>query len=366
MVIMLADGDGVNTEPGSHRKSLGELAFAAPLSSLGSNVNSWMGGPGMSRERFQSGGMNSFYGDLLYDQVIRQEDFLRKLKEVVPWDSFTHRLLRYYRGKARAGRPPYDPAMLLKMLPLAYLYNLSENDVERFCNRDLPAKYFSRSDVYDLGLAIDDPVPDHSTLTVFKNRILKNGKLGAYTRLLNDIIGIALESGVVFGSLQVIDSTHTIANVNVEKDHRRQKKGERPRDPHARWGVKRTRILGDEKGHKKRVPQFFHGYKMHTSFNAEAQMITSVEASAGNGYDGHYLPSLIESDLSQRLNIDMCTADRGYDDTDDHFFLQTRGIRSAFHLNRYRTHKRDPNKQVWLELKAQPWYKYLVRGTSPV
>ena len=81
---------------------------------------------------------------------------------------------------------------------------------------------------------------------------------------------------------------------------------------------------------------------------------------------GHFLPSLIESDLSQRLNIDICTADRGYDDIDNDFFLQTRGIRSAIHLNRYRTRKKDPNKQVWLKLEAQPWYKYPVRGTSPV
>jgi len=304
----------------------------------------------MSRERFQSTGKTSFYGDYLYDRIVPQDDFLRKLKEVVPWQRFTYKLVKYYKGKARTGRPPYDPAMLLKMLLLGYLYDLSECDVERFCNRDLPAKHF-------LNLAVDAPVPDHSTLTVFKNRILENGRLKAYTRLLNDIIQIAMEQGVVFGSLQIIDSTHTVADVNVQKDDRRQKKGERPRDPSAQWRVKHTRTVRDEKGHKKRVPEYFHGYKMHTSFNAEAQMITSVIVSPGQRYDGHYLPSLIESDLAQDLPIEVCTADRGYDDTDNHFFLQTQGIRSAIHLNRYRTHKKDPNKQVWLDLKAQPWYK---------
>jgi len=82
---------------------------------------------------------------------------------------------------------------------------------------------------------------------------------------------------------------------------------------------------------------------------------------------GHFLPSLIESDLAQDLPIGTCTADRAYDDTDNHFFLQTRGIRNAIHLNRYRRRKRDPNrrcgeaaKQVWMDLKAQPWYKYRV------
>ena len=54
------------------------------------------------------------------------------------------------------------------MLLLAYLYNLSECEAERFCQESMPAKYFSRSDVYDLGIAVDEQVPDHSTLTAFK------------------------------------------------------------------------------------------------------------------------------------------------------------------------------------------------------
>ncbi len=41
---------------------------------------------------------------------------------------------------------------------------------------------------------------------------------------------------------------------------------------------------------------------MHTSFDAEAQMITSLIVSPGQRYDGHDLPSLIESDLSQGVH----------------------------------------------------------------
>ena len=41
----------------------------------------------MSSERFQSTGKSSFYGDYLYDQIVPQDHFLRKLREVVPWQS---------------------------------------------------------------------------------------------------------------------------------------------------------------------------------------------------------------------------------------------------------------------------------------
>ena len=84
----------------------------------------------MSKERFQASGVNSFFGHYLYDRIVPQDSFLRKLRDVVPWDRFADKLLRYYKGKARVGRPPYEPAILLKMLLLAYLYDISECQAE--------------------------------------------------------------------------------------------------------------------------------------------------------------------------------------------------------------------------------------------
>ena len=69
---------------------------------------------------------------------------------------------------------------MLKMLLLSYLYNVSERQVEDLCNLYLPAKSF-------LGLGVDEKAPDHSTLTAFKERILENGRLAAFERLLQDI-----------------------------------------------------------------------------------------------------------------------------------------------------------------------------------
>jgi len=61
-----------------------------------------------------------------------------------------------------------------------------------------------------------------------------------------NLVSLAQEKGVVFGSLQIVDSTHSVANVNVEKDQRRQSKGQSPRDSSASWGVKRSHKVKDE------------------------------------------------------------------------------------------------------------------------
>lgn len=304
----------------------------------------------MTPPRLQATGKASFYGDYLYDRIVPEEHFLRKLRALVPWQRYTYRLLKYYRGKGKVGRPPIDPAIVFKMLLLSYLYELSERQTEEFCNLNLAAKYF-------LGLAIDEQAPDHATLTVFKQRLLENGKLQAYQRLLQRVVADAQEAGISFGTLQLVDSTHSIADVNIAKDRQRTREGDDPRDPDARWGCKGSYRVTDEEGRQYTRHKYFCGYKAHVSMNAASQMITGVIVTAGNVYDGHYLIELIDQDRAQGLPVQTCAADRGYDDTENHFWLTQHGIDNAIHLNRYRTHKKDRNKEVWEELKQQSWYQ---------
>jgi len=300
----------------------------------------------MGQERFKSNTRDSFFGDFLYEQVIPKDHFLVQLKQVVPWQRFTYKLVKYYRGRAKLGRPPYDPAVILKMLLVSYLYDVSERQVEDLCNLYLPAKYL-------LDLGVDEKPPDHSTLSAFKKRILENGKLAAFERMLQDIIRLALEKGIVFGEVQIVDSTHSVANVNVRKDKRRQGKGQAARDGGARWGVKRS--YKKRNGQEEKV--YFYGYKAHVSLNAQTGLITSMVCTAGNAPDGHQLPKLLAKDLAQGLPVQIVTADRGYDDSDNHYLLWDKGLYSAICLNDYRTEKKDPNKAIWLQLQETSQYQ---------
>ena len=304
----------------------------------------------MGKERFVETGKNSFFGDYIYDQIIPQDHFLRKLKQIIPWERFTKRLIGLYKGGGMYGRPPFEPALLLKMEMVAYLYNLSERQVETYVNDNLSAKYF-------VGLAVDQKAPDHSTLTKFRKRLIERGRLEAFEEMLTEIIRIALESGVQFGSIQIVDSVHSVADVNTSKDESRKKKGKGPRDPDAKWGVKHKRKFKDEHGETKEQLEYFKGYKAHVSLNAESGMITNLVVTPGNAYDGHKLPELVNRDLELGLPIDTVAADRGYDDGNNHYFLQTKGLHSAIHLNAYRTKKKDKNKEVWIRLKSTPEYQ---------
>jgi IS5 family transposase len=305
----------------------------------------------MAKRRFKQLGTGSFFGSLVYDRAVPQDHFLRQLDRLVNWAVYTERLLRLYKGGAQLGRPPYNPAVILKMLLLSYLYGLSERQTEVFVNDSLSAKCF-------LGLAVDEAGPDHTTLTTFKRRIIERGGEACLLELLAEIVWQAHEQGVEFGSVQVVDSTHTVANVNTKKDERRQKKeGHGPRDRGARWGVKHTKRSRDKEGKVVRQPEYFYGYKMHTSMNAEAEMITSVVVTAGNGHDGKQFAKLVERDEAFGLPIGTYAGDRGYDGGENHYLLESKGLHSALRLNDYRTKKKDKNKEIWLRLQQSEEYQ---------
>jgi IS5 family transposase len=305
----------------------------------------------MAGKRFKRLGIGSFFGNLVYERAVPGSHFLRHLERVVEWGVFTERLIRLYVGLGEEGRPPYEPAVMLKMLLLSYLYNLSERQTEVYVNDSLSGKCF-------LGLAVDEPAPDHSTLTAFKGRIVERGKEVELKALLEEIVRMAREQGVEFGAIQVVDSTHSVADVNVEKDERRQEKGgKEARDEGARWGVKHKRRSRNEQGEQVEQAEYFYGYKMHTSMNAEAEMITSVVVTAGNGLDGKQFAQLVARDAEQELPVETYAGDRGYDDTENHYLLEEQGKHSALKLNTYRTQKKDSNKEVWVALVQTDEYQ---------
>jgi IS5 family transposase len=305
----------------------------------------------MGKRRFKDLGTGSFFGAMVYDRAVPEGHFLRQLDQLVDWSAYTEKLLRLYTGGAKSGRPPYDPSVILKMLLLSYLYDLSERQTEVYVNDSLSAKCF-------LGLAVDEAGPDHTTLTAFKRRIVEGGGEVLLQEMLAELVCQAQEKGVEFGEVQLVDSTHSLADVNTSKDERRQQKyGQGPRDRGARWGVKHSKRRRNERGQVVHQKEYFYGYKLHVSENAEAELITSLVVTAGNANDGKQFAALVERDEALGLPISTYAGDRGYDGGENHYLLAVMGLHSALHLNDYRTQKKDKNKEVWLRLQRSKAYQ---------
>ncbi len=178
----------------------------------------------------------------------------------------------------------------------------------------------------------------------------------AYEKLFDEIIMIAQEKGIKFGKLQVIDSVHLVADVNISKDRERQGDCKWPRDKDARWGAKGSRAVETPQGKEKKA-HYFYGYKDQVSLNTESEMVTSVVPGLGDEYDGHKLRTLVEKDLRKGMPVGIVAADKGYDDGDNHYYLEKKGISSAIILSRLCTEKKNAYKEGWLRLQESPGYQ---------
>lgn len=320
----------------------------------------------MSKVRFRADTTNSFFGNFLYSQVLPRDNFLVRMKEEIPWERFTQGMLSAYKGGGEYGPTPYAPDKILRMLLVPYLFNISEREAESVVKFNLLAKYF-------VGLGVDELPPDHSTLTVFKERLLKAQGQKAWESLFNKIIAFAKKKGIVFGKLQIIDSTHTTADVNLEKEKEKrgqEKKqgidGKTPRDPDASFKTKGFKEKQTREGKNIMVKDQVYGFKAHTSLNQKTGLITSLKITTARENDGKHFQALVEKDekagivdtkQTDMLKQNIYTADKAYDDGDNHEYLKEKNLVSAIILKKTRLIKKDQNKEIWQKMVSSSIYQ---------
>ena len=307
----------------------------------------------MTLGRYRATSSDSFFGGFLYDQVLNQDHFLVRARREIDWGELSRGFDVVYKGGGEYGPTPYDPSLLLRYLLIPYLFNISEREAEDVVRHNLLAKYF-------VGLGVDQLPPDHSTLTIFKGRLGKIKGQSVWERLLDRVLKQAVQKGIVFGSIQIIDSTHTTANVNRGKDRQRTKGGGAPRDPDAKDGVKRleTKTAIDPHTQRKivvREPVRIYGYKAHVSLNEKTGLVTSVTTTPANEADTNQFIPLVEKDRGKNLPVRAVAADRGYDGGNNHFFCEVRGIIPAIALKKTRTAPR------WRALANKSAYQEAIR-----
>ena len=145
----------------------------------------------------------SFYGSYLYDKIVPPDHLLRKINQVVDF-SFVNNLIRD-RYTPDFGRPAEGPEFMLRLCLLQYLYGDSDRHVIENARINLAYKYF-------LGLAVDEDVPDDTTISCFRAQRLGEEK---FRQVFEQIVKQCIDKGLVKGRRQIIDSTHIIADIAI-------------------------------------------------------------------------------------------------------------------------------------------------------
>jgi len=258
---------------------------------------------------FKQSNQNSFFGHYLYDQIVPADHFLRKVSETVDF-TFVNELCReVYGNLGAAGNRPYEPALLFKILFLSFLYDISGREIEEQINDRLSFKWF-------LNLAVNDPAPDHSTLTYFVERV----GAAKFGEIFNQIVAQAKAQGLIHDRLKIIDSTAITAKVNLNRivrEHQEKKEGnpdpdhtyldQNSPDPDARFG-------------RKSAAKQFYGYKQHLIIDGDSEIIEAVKVTPGNIKDEQVVAPLLDqtklsADGRRKTKI---LADKGYDTNYNH------------------------------------------------
>ena len=139
------------------------------------------------------------------------------LEELVPQNNFYRQLeakldLRFVDdlvGNAYAnsiGRPSIDPVVFFKLQLIMFFEGLrSERQLMEMVNVNLAHRWY-------LGYDLDEPVPDHSSLSKIRSRY----GLGVFQQFFEKIVERGLQAGLVWGEELYFDGTKVRANAAVQ------------------------------------------------------------------------------------------------------------------------------------------------------
>lgn len=233
------------------------------------------------------------FGDGWISAKVGQNAMLERLSGEVKWERF-EKLLARLRPQG-VGRPPYEPLLMLKALLLQQWYALSDAALEEAINDRMSFRRF-------LGLSLEGPSPDHTTLCRFRQRLVEEGLSGA---LFLEFQGQLEARGLILKRGTMIDASL------VETPHRP------PSGDGGREAVDPDAALTARKG----VRGTHYGYKMHAGVDQHSRLIRRIVLTPANINDTVPADDLVCGD--ERAVY----ADRAYSKRDRRTWLARRGIK---------------------------------------
>jgi len=138
------------------------------------------------------GRLDQDQGQLFYsfclDEVVPDDHLVRQIAAVLDL-SWVHAELRPF--YPRMGRPSIDPALMIRMLLIGYVFAIrSERALCREVQVNLAYRWFC-------GLSIADKIPDHSAFSRARNERFRDS--GVFRRVFERVVEECLAAGLVGG-----------------------------------------------------------------------------------------------------------------------------------------------------------------------
>ena len=144
----------------------------------------------------------SFFDSYVEEHFLPGEHELLKIKDEIDF-SFIEKETKDLYAKV-AGRPSYPPEVMFKILFLEFYYNLSDVEVVKQLKFNVLFRYF-------VEIKIEDPLPDDTSLVVFRKRLGEE----RFERIFDEFVKQCKKKGLLEERVKAIDATHIIADVAI-------------------------------------------------------------------------------------------------------------------------------------------------------
>ena len=223
---------------------------------------------------------------------------LERVREMIDFEMFRPTLEEALENKNRknnAGRKPFDPVLMFKILFLQRYYGLADHNTQYQILDRLSFRDF-------LGIQTASDVPDEKTVWKYREALTKSG---TYDKLFDEFSAYMAGKGLVFTEGKIIDASFVEAprQRNTREENRKIKDGEGD----ALWkdnDNKRSHKDIDARWTKKR-DEVHYGYKGHAKADSKTKIIEKYHTTPANVHDtGGVEPLLDEKDKGQDMYMD--------------------------------------------------------------
>lgn len=232
------------------------------------------------------------------EQLVPSDHPIRRLDRVLDLD-FIHETVRdkYCQDN---GRPSIDPEVVTRLFLIQALHGISSvRHLMREVQVNLAYRWF-------IGYRVDEPLPDHSTLSRALDRLGDE----VFDDLFKRSVSQCRRSGLIEGKILHLDAT----TIRADLDANRVNQPDSP-DQDARFG----RFPGG-----KVKP----GYKQHTLADGKKRVVVGLTVTPANCPEGGETSKIVD-EVSERLDQppDVVCADAAYGSGRNRSELEARGVR---------------------------------------
>ena len=149
-------------------------------------------------------------GQFLYcfnlEEVVPEDHLVRAIAAVLDLSWVYGELAPYY---SRLGRPSLDPALMIRMLIVGYVFAIrSERALCRDVRVNLAYRWFC-------GLSLEDKIPDHSAFSRARNERFRDSDI--FRRVFERVVCACMAAGLVGGKGYAVDASLIEADANKSR-----------------------------------------------------------------------------------------------------------------------------------------------------